>query len=262
MKRKKVQKIVIIGCGNLAWHLALRLNAHDGFTIKIYNHRPSVSLKAFSTKLKCETVTNLSAIENDAAYYFICVPDRFIADVSKNINSTSGIVVHCSGSLALDIINQKKSAVLYPLQTFTKLDAPDWNKVSILLEGSSPPVSVALKKIAVHLSPNIFEVNSADRAKVHLAAVLVNNFTNALYTAADEFISRDSDLKFELLLPLIHQTTEKLYRMNPKEAQTGPARRGDTAVIEKHQDLIKNKRLKKVYRQLTKLIQQQHLKNG
>ena len=41
-------------------------------------------------------------------------------------------------------------------------------------------------------------------------------------------------MNFDILRPLIVETAEKVKRMNPKEAQTGPAKRGDVKVIQEH----------------------------
>jgi hypothetical protein len=47
--------------------------------------------------------------------------------------------------------------------------------------------------------------------------------------------------------------------MNPKAAQTGPAKRKDTVVMQKHLELLKNnKELKQVYTLLSDLIAKQH----
>jgi predicted short-subunit dehydrogenase-like oxidoreductase (DUF2520 family) len=46
--------------------------------------------------------------------------------------------------------------------------------------------------------------------------------------------------------------------MDPAAAQTGPAKRGDHNVIEKHLEVLgKKNELRKVYKQLTKLIEKQ-----
>jgi predicted short-subunit dehydrogenase-like oxidoreductase (DUF2520 family) len=76
---------------------------------------------------------------------------------------------------------------------------------------------------------------------------------------ADKLVhSAKKDLNIELLLPLIKQGTRKLRSMSPKAAQTGPAKRGDTAVMQKHLELLKNnKELKQVYRLLSDLIAKQ-----
>lgn len=48
-------------------------------------------------------------------------------------------------------------------------------------------------------------------------------------------ICDENNFSFEILKPLILETAKKIETMNPLEAQTGPAKRNDTNVIEKHE---------------------------
>ena len=102
-----------------------------------------------------------------------------------------------------------------------------------------------------------------ERLKLHLAAVLVNNFTNTLYAAASALVDEKETGKESLtiLLPLIKQTTRKLEKLSPLAAQTGPAKRKDEVVIKKHIGLLaEHPDLKKLYKQLSKLIVHQQEK--
>ena len=104
------------------------------------------------------------------------------------------------------------------------------------------------------------QLNSAERLKLHLAAVLVNNFTNALYAEADKFVSKkikNKNINFKLFLPIIDQTVLKLKNMTPAAAQTGPAKRRDEKVMKQHLKILKNNKLKEVYKQLSALINKQ-----
>jgi len=261
MKTESGQKIVIIGCGNLAWHLAKHLSSTKKFQIYVYNHKASKALSEFKTKLNCNTVDTLSEIITDAAFYFLCVPDRAIKKTSKLIMRTKGLVIHCSGSKSIEELKAKNKAVLYPLQTFSKEDTINWKDIPLLIEANSESNEKQIKQLAFLFSNQIILLNSAERLKLHLAAVLVNNFTNALYAEADKFISENVKAKainFNLLLPLINQTNLKLGRLSPKEAQTGPAKRNDKEVMKQHLALLNNnKELKKLYKQLSKLIEHQ-----
>lgn len=261
MKKQTSQKIVIIGCGNLAWHLAKHLISLKKFSLTIYNHRPNKELAAFK-KLGCTVVESLTDITKDADFYFICVSDKFIPNVSDKIKiGSSSLVIHTSGSTNINQISHFDSCVFYPVQTFSVKDNINWTEAPILLEATTKSNYAKLKKLASLFSKQIIFANSEERLKIHLAAVLVNNFTNTLYTAADNLLSDKKDnkgLNFKILLPLIKQTTAKLDNLKPKEAQTGPAKRGDKKVMKEHLHLLKDKELKKVYKKLSKLIQQQH----
>jgi predicted short-subunit dehydrogenase-like oxidoreductase (DUF2520 family) len=51
---------------------------------------------------------------------------------------------------------------------------------------------------------------------------------------------KDKDIDFEMLFPLINETVQKAMQLPPKEAQTGPAKRGDTQTMHKHLALLEN----------------------
>ena len=95
------------------------------------------------------------------------------------------------------------------------------------------------------------------RAKVHLAAVFACNFTNHLYTIAENIL-KEANLPFSDLLPLIDETTQKVHTLSPKEAQTGPAIRHDDKIITKHLSQLNN-REKAIYQLLTESIQDDKL---
>ena len=97
------------------------------------------------------------------------------------------------------------------------------------------------------------KINTQPRKSLRLAAVLVNNFTNYLFTKA-ESICKQNNISFDLLKPLIHETIDKLNDLKPREAQTGPAVRGDKKTIKAHLEIIKDEELEKLYKLLTNSI--------
>jgi hypothetical protein len=75
------------------------------------------------------------------------------------------------------------------------------------------------------------------RLKCHVAAVLVNNFGNFLYTLANDLCDRER-IDFSLLLPLIHETAARVEQYPPREVQTGAAIRGDGETMRRHLELL------------------------
>jgi predicted short-subunit dehydrogenase-like oxidoreductase (DUF2520 family) len=263
MQKSAGQKIAIIGCGNVAWHLAKQFTQLKRFSIVVYNHQSNPNLKDFRNILKCRTEIGLNDIAEDADFYFICVSDKFITAVSKKIRclDPKALIVHTSGSADISEIKSpsKNIGVFYPLQTFSKMDAIDWKEAPIILQANNKNSKQILTGLAKQFSDQIFYLDGKDRLQLHLAAVLVNNFTNALYSAANDHIQQTlQGVNFSILLPLIKQTTLKLDRLSPKAAQTGPAKRNDKLVIKKHLQLMNKKSgLKKIYKALSELIVKQ-----
>jgi hypothetical protein len=95
------------------------------------------------------------------------------------------------------------------------------------------------------------------RSVLHLAAVLVNNFTNHLFVQAKELMDKER-MSFDLLKPLIAETVNKLNNLTPLDAQTGPAKRNDESTIRLHEDMMQdNQRLLRIYELMTLSIQHQ-----
>ena len=88
--------------------------------------------------------------------------------------------------------------------------------------------------------------------KLHLAAVFACNFANQMWVEADGIL-RESGLSIDYLMPLLRVTLAKLEATTPMNAMTGPARRGDMAVIDAQMDQLSGQR-KEIYRLLSNRI--------
>ena len=111
-----------------------------------------------------------------------------------------------------------------------------------------------LENLANSISNKIFNINSDQRKKLHVAAVFANNFTNHMYTIANDICTKNK-VPFEILYPLIEETAKKVQTISPKDAQTGPAKRNDTQTIKNHLEDL-NLQQQKIYELLTKSIQE------
>lgn len=76
-------------------------------------------------------------------------------------------------------------------------------------------------------------VSGHQRKSLHLAAVFCCNFANHCSAIAD-FLLDEQGIPFNVMLPLIRETTAKLSQCTPREAQTGPAVREDKKVMDNH----------------------------
>jgi len=260
--------IVMIGTGNLAFHLASKINTINNFTlVQAYNHRSSKSTKQFEVINQCKVVTQFSELNCNADLYIIAVKDDAIAEVANQLSKLKlkGIVVHTSGSVDMLVLKNtsKQIGVLYPLQTFYPKANINWEQTPFLIEGSTKPTLSILKKLVNSVSKKVKVVDSKKRLQIHLAAVFACNFTNAMYVSAYEMIENNLSKKdTELLLPIMQQSFQKLNTLHPKSAQTGPAMRNDKLVMSKHLQLLKkDKQMSHVYVVLSDLIMKQQNSN-
>ena len=124
---------------------------------------------------------------------------------------------------------------------------------SICLEAENKSDLAKLEKLASLLQGNIYHLYSLQRKKIHVAAVFVNNFTNHMYTIAHN-ICEEHNVPFNILQPLIEETSQKIKNLTPKEAQTWPAKRNDMETIKNHLNLL-SKSQQELYLKITQSIQ-------
>ena len=247
--------VVLLGTGNVATHLFQAFSTSEEVeVIQVFNHSEA-SLLPFSKKT---AVTTSFREIMEADIYLMALKDDVIPRVADELQAKNGLVVHTSGAVTLQALkNCQRSGVFYPLQTFSKNQPVDYSEIPFCLEAKNPEDLEILKNLASGVSQNFYEVNSAQRKKLHLAAVFVCNFVNHLY-AVGEDICRSNELPFEILQPLIKETAEKITRSSPWEVQTGPAKRGDNSTINAHLELITSPTDKEIYQLLTKAIKASH----
>lgn len=247
-------EIVIIGSGNVAYHLAKALKKENLPLIQIFG-RNSVALSEISQKLDVPYSTNEL---QKADLYILCVSDSSIEEVSKRINSPEALVVHTSGSLPMEVLegNYRKGC-FYPLQTFSREKELDFKVIPLFIESQNPKDTHLLLEIANKLSHHAQEAHYEKRKYIHLTAVFSCNFVNHLIARGKE-IADINELPFDYFLPLIRETFNKIETSDPKEVQTGPARRGDKRVLKLHEELIEDPLQRKLYQILNQSIQEMY----
>lgn len=258
MKSKK--PITFIGAGNVASHLAKAFFS-KGFTIsKIYS-KSIDNAKILATIVNAQACDDLYELTDENHIYIVCVSDDAITNVLNKISIKKPLIIHTSGSVNIDVFKSKDFAnygIFYPLQTFSKNKDVNISTVPFCIEANTKENENTLLALANILSNNVQLINSEERKKLHLAAVFACNFSNYMYTIADELLS-ESNLDLNLLKPLIIETANKIKDSNPKDMQTGPAKRNDKAIIENHLQLLAKS---KDYQDIYKLITENIIKNS
>lgn len=254
------KRIVLLGAGRVAWHLAQMFAQTEGLCLThIYARRLGEALsiiKEFS--LDSLAVDTLWAVPRDADYYIYALSDSALPEVWEQMPQTSGIWIHTAGSVSLEAMAEYHSAsgILYPLQTFSRERSPLWGDIPIYIEATSEAALLATEWLARTLSRRVEFVDSRGRMRLHLAAVFACNFSNHLIALAEEFLDKGG-LNPKALLPLLRETFLKLECLPARAAQTGPAARGDNATMQKHLDLLSGEgRMQSVYRLLSESIRE------
>ncbi|WP_120488361.1 Rossmann-like and DUF2520 domain-containing protein [Bergeyella cardium] len=227
-------KIVILGSGNVAYHLAKALKQSSADIIQIFG-RNAECLAQISSELGIPTSTTTLA---DADLYIISVSDSSVTEVSKLPKNPNALVVHTAGSLPLESLQGNyRKGVFYPLQTFSKSRALDYSQIPFFIEAEHKSDEEILKSLALKISDKAAVADYQKRKYIHLTAVFACNFTNHLFTKAKE-ISDSQSIPFSYFLPLIDETVQKIHILEPKQAQTGPAIRNDIPTLSLQKQLL------------------------
>jgi predicted short-subunit dehydrogenase-like oxidoreductase (DUF2520 family) len=204
-------------------------------------------------------IDSLSNITSHADICMLAVADSVIAGIASQLKLKKKVLVHTAGSVSMHVLKNASPnyGVLYPLQSLRK-EMKTIPPIPFLVDGNSDEVKVLLYDFALHLSGHAQIAGDEQRLQMHLSAVMVSNFTNHLYALAEDYCNR-RQLSFAMLQPLIAEVAGRLAEGNAKQMQTGPARRADTATIQKHLDLLKdNPALHELYQIFSDSIQKMY----
>lgn len=244
-------QVTIIGSGNVAHHL-INAFSHESEIklVQVFSRKPEAIAGIISSDKIISDYNQLESVD----VIIIAVSDDAISDVSNQITLQNQLVVHTSGSVNMEALNDKnRKGVFYPLQTFSKSKAVDFKIIPVCLEAQNDRDYETLEAVAKSISEVIYKVNSEQRKALHVAAVFVSNFVNHLYQMGNE-ICAENHLSFDILKPLIQEVADKIITLTPKEAQTGPAKRNDSQTINAHLSFLTDENQKEIYKLLTKSI--------
>jgi predicted short-subunit dehydrogenase-like oxidoreductase (DUF2520 family) len=255
MAQHDIRTAVLIGAGNLGWHLGQALNQKGVRVLQVISKSVN-SGKKLSGILKCDYSTDLKSRIDPVGVIIIAVPDTEIPGVINQTEFGNNLVVHTAGSVPMEVFEDGAVhyGVFYPLMTFTREKPVNFSAIPLLVEANTYENTEKIRQLAERLSGKVCIINSARRKLIHLAAVIASNFSNHMYTIAESLLFREG-ISFDLLKPLILETTDKIGRLSPLIAQTGPAVRNDTPTLEAHlQILADNPQVAEIYRLISKSI--------
>ncbi len=257
MSEIRIERIGIIGTGNVAWHFARLLSVSDislsGVLVRNVN---AAKAKGIDKRFSADLVDDIQILAEKSDLIIIAVTDGHIGEVASNLKSFNGIVCHTSGSFPLSSLTDvcDRSGVLYPLQTLTTGRELSPTEIPLCIEASDENLLSQLVLLAESAGFNYHLYNSEQRLLLHIAAVISCNFTNHLLALA-EHLMKVNNLESDILRPLVQETFRKASENNPALVQTGPARRGDMTTIDKHLSMLgKYPGIQQLYRMISDSI--------
>jgi predicted short-subunit dehydrogenase-like oxidoreductase (DUF2520 family) len=168
---------------------------------------------------------------------FIATPDDVVAEVAAQVRPVpTTVVVHLSGSLGLDVLaGHARRGSLHPLVPLpTPAIGAERLRSGITLTVAGDPVT---RTVAEALGGDVVEVDDADRAAYHAAAVIAANHLVALMGQVER-VAATAGLPLTAFAGLMRAASEDALALGPGAALTGPAVRGDWETVERHRAAI------------------------
>ena len=257
-----IKQITLIGSGNVAHHLGKAFKS-AGIKIDCVYSRNIENAESLAEELESFAVDQINNLPSYSDLYLFAVNDSSIGYLAKQLSDCCGYnlnVVHTSGMESVDVFKEHFNTYgsFYPLQTFTKDRSLNIREVPFFITSNESGFENKLYDLATSIADSAKLVSDSDRKALHVSAVFANNFTNYLYSISKDILLKEN-LDFELIFPLIKETTRKILSgENPSDIQTGPAIRKDEKTINDHLDYLKKfPEYKKLYTLMTKSIQQE-----
>jgi predicted short-subunit dehydrogenase-like oxidoreductase (DUF2520 family) len=247
----------LIGCGRVGLTLTRLLS--DQVTVQgLYAPREASRQAALDFIGSGTPCTGLAEMPS-ADLWLLAVPDSHIAPVAtqlaeqltKRVPSQVGakppVVFHCSGFLSSAVLSPLAergwtTASLHPVLSFASpaLAIQQFAGTPCALEGS-PAALAVLRPLFEHLGARCFGILAEQKALYHAAAVFSNNFTVVLQGMA-QAAWQNAGVPSEWLTPLtealLNSATTNVLALGPQAALTGPAARGDQAVLQQQAQVV------------------------
>lgn len=244
-----------MGAGNMATALSLSLKEAGNTPVAVWS-RTEESAQILAGKLQCAYTCDIASLPS-AEIFIISVVDSVLHDIASQIASKypEALLLHTAGSIDMDVLNSAGAVnygVLYPMQTVNRHKTVSLRDVTTFVEGCNEKVAERVEALARTISDKVVHATSKQRSYLHVAAVFTCNFSNAMYNMAAEILEKQG-LPFEAMLPLVDEAARKVHAMSPAEAQTGPARRGDSNVMDMHISMLDEEHAA-IYSQLSEYI--------
>lgn len=184
--------------------------------------------------------------------WMLAVPDSQIAPTAAalaqlDLAQTPALAFHCSGALCaaeLGALQDKGWQVASahcllsfaePLAALTQLAG-----TPCALEGSMQALA-ELHTLFTRLETQCFELASADKLLYHAGAVFATNFLPVLQDLAEQLwrhANMPPELARQMRATLLNNAVNNIVKLGPQGALTGPAARGDTALVAAQSDAV------------------------
>ena len=231
----------VIGAGDLGTRLTHAL-VEKGYGLKyIYKKSKYNGFAGLVTG-------DMGLMVRESDFIFISTRESQIAEAARwaaASDPAGKVFFHTSNSLTSDELSLLKekgalTASFSPLQTFAGNDENSigsdlFKGVYFLAEGDEPALRLA-REITVRLGARLLVVEKSKKIYFHIAAVCASNFLISILKLSENQLKRAGEFDMNVLLPLIRQTVNNVETKGVDASLTGPVRRKEMGIINKHLD--------------------------
>jgi len=237
-----------VGCGKLGRSLGHLFHRHEVFTPRqVLTRRKSSAEEAVRFIGAGQAIADPEALL-PADVFMLAVPDTALAEAAERLSRSHVLddrttVFHCSGAQSSAVLASCAEqgahiASVHPLLSFADPAqiVRDFH-CHCSIEGDVSAVSM-LSLAFSRIGAEVMQIPTESKLRYHAAAVIASNYLVTLTEQALQVIENAGltrEQGRELLLPLMHQTLGNLDRLEPRDALTGPAARGDWPLVEAQQ---------------------------
>ena len=263
----------IVGAGRVGETFLRLLRDLDGFHVQdVLNARVTSARKAVSAAGTGRAVGSFGELR-PARLWVLAVPDTQIAAAADKISrhcpgpdpaAPPPVAFHCSGFLPAAEMAQLRDigwrlASVHPVLSFADpaVAARQFTGTFCGIEGDDAALD-QIRPMLEGMGAIPFDISSEAKSLYHAAAVFSNNFTTVLQAIAREAWAEagvPDTIAAQLNHNLLQATLDNIAAKGPQDALTGPAARGDQAVIDQQgQDVARwHPEAGRIYRDMSTL---------
>ncbi len=246
--------IALIGAGPVGTAIAVRSRA-CGYKISAIVSRRASSARTLAARVGCSlSGTRVRIIPADVDLVVLAVPDGAIERVALSLAASvpwsrrTGFF-HTSGAMSSDLLaslrwSGHRVASLHPIQSFPR--HADRHTIGTVLQDIWWGVECSASdrrwahRIARSWGGHPFAIPKEVKIAYHLACTFASNYPVLLWLLVAQ-LGRHAGVPHGLspFVPLIRTSLANALEVGPLRALTGPAARGDLAVLRSHRDVLR-----------------------
>jgi predicted short-subunit dehydrogenase-like oxidoreductase (DUF2520 family) len=164
----------------------------------------------------------------------LATPDAAVPGVAAAVEpDPNTVVLHMAGSLTLDALDpHPRRGSVHPLVSLAAADPQPLKGAWFAVAGD--PLA---QEMVDALDGRAIEVDDAHRALYHAAAVIASNHLVALLGQVQR-VAAEAGVPLAAYLDLVRQTVDNVEILGPRDALTGPVKRGDWPTIDRHLEAL------------------------